>query len=107
MSRSYKKYMVIKDSNRCKKTDKRLAAKAVRNSENVPNGNAYKQCYDPYDICDDRVHYTLKQINEWTYEHYHNPYGHWWSDRHAKRLQKEFKTYESYLKHEIRQMRKK
>lgn len=50
MSHSYKK-AVYKDNN-CKKLDKRLAAKAVRNTLDVLDGSWYKRVYNSYNIND-------------------------------------------------------
>ena len=50
MSRSYKR-AVLKGDN-CKKVDKRLAAKAVRNCNDVPDGSFYKKVYNSYNITD-------------------------------------------------------
>ena len=51
MSRSYKKSPVMKDGNRSKKYDKRLANKAVRHAD-LTSGCAYKRVYNQYNICD-------------------------------------------------------
>ena len=51
MSRSYKHNAVMKDGNRSKKQDKRLANKAVRRTD-LASGCAYKRVYNQYNICD-------------------------------------------------------
>ena len=51
MSRSYKYYPVMKDGNRSKKYNKRLANKAVRHTD-LASGCAYKRVYNQYNLCD-------------------------------------------------------
>lgn len=51
MSRSYKK-AVIKDNQRAKKIDKRLASKRARKSDDLRNGGEYKKVYDSWNIAD-------------------------------------------------------
>ena len=52
MSRSYRKFIVCKDSN--SKFGKRSASRTVRHAENVPNGGCFKRFYCPWIICDYR-----------------------------------------------------
>lgn len=52
MSRSYKKYPVIKDKN---SGMKKCANRKIRRSkymEDIPNGKAYRKFSETYDICD-------------------------------------------------------
>lgn len=61
MSRSYKKSPVYTDSSPgTTKEKKKFANKRVRNTEDVPNGGAYKKVHESWDIHD--------YINRWTWE---------------------------------------
>lgn len=77
MSRSYKKTPVHKSSN-CKKDIKRLAAKAVRNCNDVQSGKWYRKLYPSWDI-NDWVDYTSwdEYCNS---QFYTNPY--YWIGRY-------------------------
>ena len=54
MSRSYKKpYITEQNKGHPKRgTDKRIAARAVRSSDEVPNGKAYRKFSNSWDIRD-------------------------------------------------------
>lgn len=63
MSRSYKKYPLIKCETSCK-FGKRQANKCIRNlpiNEDIPNGRAYKKYYCSWNICD----YKCVEFKEW------------------------------------------
>lgn len=57
MSRSYKKTPICK-SKHCKRTDKRLASKAVRNCKEVQDGKWYRRLYQSWDINDWIFYFT-------------------------------------------------
>lgn len=57
MSRSYKKNPYYKDHNRGMK---QCANRTVRNTFDVPNGNAYKKVFCSYDISDYSFHESWK-----------------------------------------------
>ena len=85
MSRSYKKYPIVKDS--CDKAMKRFANKKVRHIEELPKkGNAYKKCFESYDICDWKW--------EWTREEAINEYE---SADENSYIRKRYETLEKYL----------
>ena len=50
MSRSYRKHPICKDP--AGKLMKRFANKAVRHNLDIPNGKAYKKCFESWDISD-------------------------------------------------------
>ena len=54
MSRSYRKPYVVDGykGSGFKQFAKKEASKKVRNSDEIPNGKAYKKFYDPWNICD-------------------------------------------------------
>lgn len=53
MSRSYKKHPWVTDHNaNTTQEKKKFANKKVRNTEDLPNGSAYKKVSESYDICD-------------------------------------------------------
>jgi len=58
MSRSYKK-AIIKDHN---SGMKRIANKAVRNQEIVPDGGGFKKVFCSYSICDYLLDYRFDRI---------------------------------------------
>lgn len=65
MTRSYKKFIVCKDTN--SKFSKRMASKTVRRNKNVPDGGKFKRYYCSWDICDYRskaVFYTTEQFRK-------------------------------------------
>ena len=61
MSRSRKKRSVYKDKT---KGMKQIANRKVRNSENIPNGSAYKKYFDSYDISDYWFSCTFDEFKE-------------------------------------------
>lgn len=53
MSRSYREpWFVDGYGSRWKRHQKRAANRRVRHAKNVPNGNAYRRYFDPWNICD-------------------------------------------------------
>ena len=52
MSRSFKKVPGFSDNDNHKGHQKRDAAKVVRKTNNIPNGNAYRKLYCSWNICD-------------------------------------------------------
>ena len=53
MSRSYKKYPIVNDSKpKSTKAKKKIANRKVRNTDDVPNGKAYKKVSESWDIRD-------------------------------------------------------
>ena len=52
MSRSRKKFPMVKDNGRSKTWQKRQANKKVRNTEDIEDGKAYKKEYNSWNICD-------------------------------------------------------
>ncbi len=67
MSRSYKRCPVYTDGNPgTTKESKKFANKKVRNTEDMPNGGAYKKVYESYDIHDYIVRWTWDEAKaEW------------------------------------------
>jgi hypothetical protein len=65
MSRSYKKHPFCAQQNGSRKFYKRYANKVVRNTLDVPNGKAYRKCYETWDIFDYRSYSSPQRINEW------------------------------------------
>lgn len=69
MSRSYKKNPYCNDGHRkTTKESKRFANKKVRNTDNVPNGKAYKKIFESWDIRDYSFRQTWEEAKEY-YEH--------------------------------------
>jgi hypothetical protein len=67
MSRSFRKPYCVdgyKGSTR-KQFEKRLANRTIRNSEDVPNGKAYKKFFDSWNITDYRWYQTPSQIEKY------------------------------------------
>ena len=68
MSRSYKKYPLVKYERNCK-FGKRQANKKLRNlplTEKIPSGGKYKRHFNSYDICDFRcVEFKQWRIEKW------------------------------------------
>lgn len=64
MSRSYKKYPLVKCEKSCK-FGKRIANKKVRAyfkmGKECPNGSAYKKIYNSAEVCD----YSCVEFKEW------------------------------------------
>jgi len=59
MSRSYKKNPVLTNSGSSyRKCAKRLANKAIRMTEDVPDGKIYRKFYSSWDICDYKSYWT-------------------------------------------------
>lgn len=61
MSRSYKRNLVFKGGkhgSRSRKAAKTLANRAVRNTEDISNGKAYRKMFNPWDISDYRMRYN-------------------------------------------------
>jgi len=87
MSRSYKKFPVIKESSRKStrvKSGKQIANRAVRNQEVVPNGGSYKKVYCSWNISDYRLIKTEAELKrEW--------------DSGAEYLHKRYNSYEQVL----------
>lgn len=55
MSRSYREPWTVDGYGTARKRwMKRYANRIVRNTEDVPNGNAYRRYFNPWDICDYR-----------------------------------------------------
>ena len=52
MSRSRKKFPMVKDNGRSKSWQKRLANKKVRKADDVEDGKAYRKEYNSWNICD-------------------------------------------------------
>ena len=70
MSRSYKKYPLVKCERSCK-FGKRQANKKIRSlpvSEDIPKGTGYKKYYQSYDICD----YQFVEFKEWVIEKWYS-----------------------------------
>lgn len=66
MSRSYKKYPLVKCEISCK-FGKRMANKKVRNlpiNKKIPNGGYYKKLYESANVCD----YSCVEFKEWVIE---------------------------------------
>ena len=64
MSRSYKKFPVRKQQ--ADKDMKRFANKAVRRTEDIPNGGSYKKCFESWEISDWGYIWTKQDaINNW------------------------------------------
>jgi hypothetical protein len=62
MSRSYRKAWV-KDGykgSKGKQFFKRLANKLFRKMQDIPNGRAYRKCFDTWNICDYRYYVSSK-----------------------------------------------
>ena len=70
MSRSYKKCPYCTDGSAgTTKEKKKFANKKVRNTENVPSGNAYKKVFESWDIHDYVTHRTWAEAKrEWENE---------------------------------------
>jgi hypothetical protein len=67
MSRSYRKPYCTdgyKGSLR-KQFFKREANKKIRNSEEVPDGKAYRKFYDPWNICDYHYFVPKENLEKW------------------------------------------
>lgn len=61
MARSYKRTPSFSDYSPGRRIEKRLASKAVRNAEDVPDGRWYKKLYCSYNICDSFSAYWSKR----------------------------------------------
>lgn len=96
MSRSYKKHPIFKDH---RKGGKQMANRQVRNSEEVPNGSAYKKFFDSYDISDYWFSSTFEEYRkgyekhvQWCLDHHFTPkimtekelYREWKKNYHSK-----------------------
>lgn len=92
MSRSYKKFIVSKDTNN--KFSKRMANRTVRRNNDVPDGGKFKRYYCSWNICDHRskeIFYSAEQFRrkwfdksytefEWMrkrYSSWKEAYRHW------------------------------
>ena len=84
MSRSYKKYNIVKDPSA--KGMKKYANKKVRRTKNVPNGKAYKKVFESWNISDYQWIWTREEAIE-TYNE--APADSW--------IKKHFETLEKYL----------
>lgn len=65
MSRTYRKFPVIKDNKRhSKKWSRQQANRKIRrtNFDDISNGMHYKKFYEQWDICD---HWSYCTMNEW------------------------------------------
>lgn len=89
MSRSYRHSNICKMQNG--KNMKKFANKKVRNTEDIPNGKAYKKCFESWDICDYKWIWT-KQDAIREYEQAQQGINYTW-------LLNEFPTLESYLEY--------
>jgi len=84
MSRSYRHTTIIKDKNN--KSMKKYANKKVRHTDDIPNGKAYKKCFESYDISDYRWIWTKEQaIDEWRQAE--AGIGYTWLLKHFKNLE--------------------
>ena len=74
MSRSFKRYPICKQQ--ASKGMKRFANKKVRHTLDLPNGKAYKKCFESWEISDWCYLWTENDaIREWEeYEHNHKNY---------------------------------
>lgn len=74
MSRSFKRYPICKQQ--ANKGMKRCANKKVRHTLNLPNGKAYKKCFESWEISDWHYFWTKDEaIRAWEkYEHNHKKY---------------------------------
>ena len=62
MSRSFKHVPGFCDRS---KDGKKFANRKIRNTEDVPNGRAFRKFYDPYNICDWKaLFFSLEEIKE-------------------------------------------
>ena len=82
MSRSYKKYPIVKDKNN--KGMKRYANKKVRRTKNIPNGKAYKKIFESWDISDYQWIWTRKEA----IEDYNEASEDSWIKKHFETLEK-------------------
>ena len=85
MSRSYKKFPIVKDKS-CSKHGKRFANKKVRHTQDIPNGKAYKKVYETWNICDYCWIWTRKDAIE-----------HWYKSDKDSWTHRNFETLEEYL----------
>lgn len=74
MSRSFKRYPICKQQ--ADKDMKRFANKKVRHTLDLPNGKAYKKCFESWSISDWHYLWTEDEaIREWEeYEHNYSTY---------------------------------
>lgn len=86
MSRSYKKYPIVKDP--ANKGMKRFANKKVRHTKDIPNGKAYKKVFESWEISD----YCWIWTREEAINNYKQASANSW-------IRKHFKTLEDYLKY--------
>lgn len=97
MSRSYKKTPIAKDNKRGRRIAKRMAAKKVRKSQDVPNGKQYRKVYEPWDIYD--------YISRWSKKDAINEYE---SASEDSYIRKKYKSLEEFLeKHWAKYFRRK
>lgn len=84
MSRSYKKYPIVKDPPN--KGMKKYANKKVRHTKDIPNGKAYKKVFESWEISDYCWIWTREEaINSYKQA----PANSW--------IRKHFETLEEYL----------
>jgi len=62
MSRSYKKFWVVKEKN--SRYGKHQASRAVRRTTGIKNGGLYKKYYCSWNICDFRIYIHEKYISK-------------------------------------------
>ena len=99
MSRSFKKFIVCKDTN--SKFFKRMAVKAVRHNKDVPNGSKFKRYYCSWNICDYRCkenYYTAEQFRRKWFDK---------SDSEFYWMRKRFRTWKEAYRHWLRWYRMK
>ena len=95
MSRSYKKSPYANDSHRkSTKISKRFASRKVRNTENVPNGNAYKKVSESWDIRD----YSFRQTWEEAKEYYEKNKDTYYIQKHYPTLKDWYRNWLKYYK---------
>ena len=78
MSRSYKKYPVIKDGGKSKKFWKKLSNNILKQHD-VASGCAYKRLVEQYSFCDYRWNLLGDSKNDWYYNG-SSRYGGDWDD---------------------------
>lgn len=60
MSRSYRKNWILTDNygSKYKKWAKKQANKRVRKTKEIQSGRWFRKIYEPWDICDYKIHYN-------------------------------------------------
>lgn len=67
MSRSYREPWVTDGykGSKHRQFEKKQANRAVRKTEEVPNGKGYRKVFDPWNICDYRWYESEKSMKKW------------------------------------------